>query len=92
MKQDLILPKCGEGEEHNWAIVNVPGQRGGNVTICATISHQWTLHPPCHPWSIQHHPSAGFSRWSARSCIPTRPEGGSQHNQTSHATLSFGTI
>lgn len=29
-----------------WAIVNVPGLQGGNVTMCTAISHLGVLH--CH--------------------------------------------
>lgn len=41
------------------AIIDVPGQRGGNITMCAAISntHGWS----CQPWTIQHSPYSPIS-------------------------------
>ncbi len=41
------------------AIVEVPGQRGGNVTLCAPISHIMQL-PSCNLGPLQHTTSLGF--------------------------------
>ena len=42
------------------AITNVPGQRGGNITMCC---HRSKRGPPsqCHTGSVQHRPYAHFS-------------------------------
>lgn len=34
------------------AITNVPGQRGGNITLCATITQKWGPPPPCKPGTL----------------------------------------
>ncbi len=36
------------------AIVNVPGQRGGNITLCAAITQNGVLHQPCPYGPLQH--------------------------------------
>ncbi len=34
------------------AIIYVPGQRGGNITMCAAIKSKWCCSPSCNPGPI----------------------------------------
>ncbi len=50
------LTKRGRNIIGRSAIVEVPGQRGGNVTLCAAISHHGVLHhhATLGPYNTQH--------------------------------------
>ncbi|XP_058258311.1 uncharacterized protein LOC131361293 [Hemibagrus wyckioides] len=49
------------------AILNVPGQRGGNITVCCNHT-EWDPTPPCRVWSLQHGPHYHIFRQTSQHC------------------------